>query len=177
MSRSQTLIRSKTTHLIASPDYQVSLTNLLSGRLKGRRLEVEGFIGPSFCLAIKKDDAQISRQSSVKTFTAGANFGFKVSYHIWNGISATLTPTFYFLQRFPNYDGFRTLSIGSFNMIQTVSLGVQYKIGKLSRNQEMKRRHQREKDARWNQRQTELLEKQQAKQEAKRAKRAKRNGY
>lgn len=119
----------------------------------------------------------LTKDDYEKSFTAGANFGFKVSYHIWNGISATFTPTIYFLHQYPNYDGFRTLSIGSFNMMQTVSLGVQYKIGKLSRNQEVKRSHQREKNAKWKQRQMELIEKQRAKQEAKQAKRAQKRGY
>lgn len=190
MPEPPTLIRSKTTYLIISPNYQISLTNLLAGRLVGRRLEVEGFIGPSFCIPVKKDDSDrvvyrrlpsmgewhLSKDDYEKSFTAGANLGFKISYHIWNGISATFTPTIYFLRNYPDYDGFRTLGIGGFKMMQTVSLGVQYKIGKLSRNQEVKRRHQREKDARWKQKQIELIEKQQAKQEAKRAKRAQKRG-
>ena len=177
------LLTSNSTHVITSLDYEISLTNLLAGRLVNRRIEVEGFIGPSVAFTLKKDKTATKGSSSAtelgymgksesnKNIYAGANAGLKISYHIWNGIYATLTPTIYVLSNFPAYSGFSTIGVSRLHFVQTLNLGVQYKIGRLSRNKEVQRRHQREKDAKWKARQIEKIEKAEAKQEAKRAKR------
>ena len=184
LSEDATLIQSSSSHILASLDYEISLTNLLAGRLVNRRLEVEGFIGPTVAFALKKNAGKQNYNSNLpsigakgtgssynKSIYAGGNVGLKISYHIWKGIFAVLTPTIYLLSDYPSYPGFSTVGMSRLHFTQTLNLGVQYKIGHLSLNKEVKRRRQRESDARWKARQIEKMEKEEAKQEEKRAKR------
>lgn len=174
--------------LLGSLNYEVSLTNLCSGRFHDRLFELEAFAGPAVGYMLKTDrtvnpmepmaegqHALFPAAQDEKKMMMGLDFGFKLSTHIWKGISVYLTPTMYFLNKKGGFEGLHTVSFGDMHLYQTINLGVQYKVGKLRRNPEMVKRIHLRQDRDWNNKQLEKerkwAEKQLKKQEERRAKR------
>lgn len=145
--------------VIASLDYQVSVTNLLSGILMNRWCELEAYVGPSaeYILSTSCSDG---RPYVNKGPLWGANAGLKLSKHIWNGISLVASPTIYFINgNAPQ--SVNTVSLSGNHFYQTFSLGVQYKIGSVRRNATKVRQAKLASDAKWAARQQRVMEKQQ----------------
>lgn len=173
--------------LFGSLNYEVSLTNLCSGRFLNRKLELEAFAGPAVGVILKTkasinpaepmdagEHLVSTNYEDSKSPMVGADLGFKLSMHIWKGISAFLTPTTYLLYKKDPIPGLNTVSLGDFHIYQTLNLGLQYKIGKLRRNQVVVRRIHRRQDHNWKVKQIEAehkyaekLAKMQAKRKAK----------
>lgn len=143
--------------LIGSLDYQVSLTNLLSGVLRHRWCELEAYAGPSVGCVVSAAGAP-SDYYTDKSMKWGFNGGLKLSKHIWNGISVVAMPTIYMLRSLYT-PGANTVSLSGFRMYQTLSLGVQYKIGSLHRNATKVRMQRLKSDKRWELKQQESLRK------------------
>lgn len=150
--------------IFGSLDYEISLTNLFAGRLVGRNLEVEGFLGPTAAIITHTKVGE-------DNLFYGGNAGLKISYHIWNGIYAVVTPQMYLINNLPHFRGLTTNGIGNLHLIQSMNIGVQYKIGKIRLNPEKVRRMNRERDSRWEKRQAKKLQQIEEKQAAKIAKR------
>lgn len=159
--------------LLGALNYEVSLTNLCSGRMKNGRVELEAFLGVA-AGNLFKTKMEIDNESSPinlkeKYWMYGGDFGLKLSVHIWNGISAFLTPTIYALRNKSGEKpvGLSTMSISNFGIYQTLNLGVQYKIGKLRRNPVVVRAIHRRKDGEWNAKQLRTIREEQQKHEEK----------
>lgn len=159
--------------LIGSLDYQVSLTNLLSGTLRHRWCELEAYAGPSLGCVMSTSGAPAGyfEDNSIKW---GFNGGLKLSKHIWNGISLVAMPTIYMLRGIYT-PGANTVSISGFRMYQTLSLGIQYKIGSLHRNATVVRMRKLRSDGRWERKQQE--EQRKAEQKLKRKNEKKQRKY
>jgi len=157
----------KTNSLIASLDYEVSLTNLLSGILKNRWCELEAFVGPSAEFVLDTKGAE--GYDAPKSPMWGANAGLKLSKHIWNGISVVAIPTLYFING-DTPKSMNTVDLWDNHFYQTFSIGVQYKIGSFRRNPVKVRAAKLRADRSWNVRQQEKLFKQQKKIEHRNAK-------
>lgn len=150
--------------LLASLDYELSLTNICSGRLRDRIFELEAFAGPTVGVAHKKwgDSSQL---------VIGGNAGLKLSAALWKGISLVLIPDLYLLHTGAySLPSANTMKMYKFSFMQTFSVGVQYKIGSLRLNPEHQRRKQRISDTRWRNRQIEKDRKAELKNEKKKAK-------
>ncbi len=175
--------------LIGALNYEVSLTNLCSGRLRGRKFELEGFIGPAIGYIVdqkatyagindysgKNVEAQYEKNKDVMI---GADAGLKLTTYLGKGFSVFFTPTIYLLNTKNELIGANTVGAGKFRLYETLNLGVQYKIGKfrLTPIKAKQRRLQRQKE--WTNKQIEKTrayqEKQQAKFDKRRAKYEKR---
>lgn len=143
--------------LIASLDYEVSVTNLLSGILRHRWCELEAFAGPSAGIT-SLFGSNPSSYYADKSIKWGFNGGVKLSKHIWNGISIVAMPTLYML-RSVYTPGVNTVNLSGFRYYQSLSLGVQYKIGSMHRNPtKMRLRHLRA-DSKWAEKQQKKIEK------------------
>lgn len=173
--------------LLASLNYEVSLTNLCSGRLRDRRFELEAFAGPAVGVILSTnasinpaepmadgDHILTASYKDNKKPMVGLDLGLKLSTHIWKGISVFLTPTVYMLHSKEDIRGLNTVSLGNFHLYQTLNVGVQYKIGKLRRNPEVVRRIHQRQDRDWKHKQlvqeqkyAEKLAEKQAKRKAK----------
>ena len=188
--------------LIGAVNYEVSLTNLCSGRIRSRKVELEGFIGPAvgFVVSQKTKYSGVfggdysakgySTSASIaenKKMMLGADAGLKLSAHIWNGISVFLTPTIYVLHTKDDLVGANTVGVGKFRLYETINLGVQYKLGKFSfnpvktknrrlRSEDNWRRKQIEKTRAWQDKQELKAEKRRAKNAMRRAKLRARQG-
>lgn len=165
--------------LIGALDYEVSLTNLCSGRLRNRKFELEAFVGPAVGYLVDKKATyagvnQYTAEQTVdghladnKNFMIGGNAGLKLTTSLGKGFSAFLTPTIYLLHTKQELVGANTVGIGKFRLYETINLGVQYKVGKFRLNPEKAKvrhqRHQRE----WTNKQIEKTHKWQEKQQAK----------
>lgn len=148
--------------LIASLDYQVSLTNLLSGTLRHRWCELEAYAGPSagFMLSYQGYPGSYYFDNSIKW---GFNGGLKLSKHIWNGISIVAMPTLYMLRSI-NTPGSNTVNLSGFRFYQSAAIGVQYKIGSVHRNAAKVRMKKLRNDNAWAERQQKKLQKAEQKQ-------------
>ena len=175
--------------LIGALNYEVSLTNLCSGRLRGRKFELEGFIGPAIGYIVdqkatyagindysgKNVEAQYEKNKDVMI---GADAGLKLTTYLGKGFSVFFTPTIYLLNTKNELIGANTVGAGKFRLYETLNLGVQYKIGKFRLNpiKSKERRLRRQKE--WTNKQIEKTrayqEKQQAKFDKRRAKYEKR---
>jgi hypothetical protein len=94
--------------LIGALNYEVSLTNLCSGRLRGRKFELQGFIGPAIGYIVdqkatyagindysgKNVEAQYEKNKDVMI---GADAGLKLTTYLGKGFSVFFTPTIYLL--------------------------------------------------------------------------------
>lgn len=164
--------------LIGSLNYEVSLTNLCSGRLRGRKFELEGFLGPAvgYLVEQKATYAGINdytgrnvqaKLKENKNVMIGANAGLKLTAYVGKGFSIFLTPTIYLLNTKNDLVGANTVGIGKFRFYETINLGVQYKVGKFRLNPEKSKarrlRHQRE----WSNKQIEKTRAWQEKQQKK----------
>lgn len=145
--------------VIGSIDYQVSLTNLLSGILMKRWCELEAYIGPSaqyvFTTSGYPDDEFVDRGPMF-----GGNVGLKLSKHIWNGLSLVVSPTIY-LMRGTKPASVNTTAISRLYYYQTFGIGVQYKIGSVHRNPAKVRQAKVAADVRWAEKQQRKMDKQQ----------------
>lgn len=155
-------------NVFAALDYSISLSNLCTGRIRERRFELEAFAGPA--LGFMGGGTQNERSKPM----AGANLGFKLSAHIWNGISAFITPTAYLLYSKNDIPGANTLNIDGMRFYQTLNVGIQYKVGKLRFNPIVTKYKRIDSDRNWKKRQeaaerkyAERLEKIQEKRRAK----------
>lgn len=148
--------------LIASLDYEISVTNFLSGILRHRWCELEAFAGPSVGYVVSRKGFPSSYYPD-NGLKWGFNGGFKLSKHIWNGISFVVMPEVYFLRNL-NMTGITTVGINGFNFFQTVNFGLQYKIGSVHRNAARVRTQQLQSDSRWAERQQKSIRKAEAKQ-------------
>lgn len=148
--------------LVGNLNYEVSVTNLLSGILRHRWCELEAFVGPSIAYVVNRKGFPSSYipDNGVKW---GFNGGFKLSKHIWNGISFVVLPELYFFKNL-NMPGITTVGINGFKMYQSINLGLQYKIGSVHRNAAKVRQQQLHSDSRWAARQQKTLEKAEMKQ-------------
>ena len=155
-----------TNSAIASVDYEVSLTNLLSGILHNRWCELEAFVGPSaeFTFSIKGAEGYGKPTSPMW----GANGGLKLSKHIWNGISVVATPTLYLIHG-ATPRSMNTVNAWGNHYYQTFSIGLQYKLGSIHRNPAKVRAAKLRADHNWNERQQKAIQKQQRKQERRNA--------
>ena len=175
--------------LIGALNYEVSLTNLCSGRLRGRKFELEGFIGPAVGYLVDQKTtyagindytgrdvrATITKNKDVMI---GADAGLKLSAYVGKGFSVFFTPTIYLLNTKNELVSSNTVGAGKFRLYETLNLGVQYKVGKFRLNPEKSKvrrlRHQRE----WTNKQIEKTrawqDKQQRKADKRRAKYEKR---
>ncbi len=127
--------------LLASLDYEVSLTNLASGRFHNRPFELEGYVGPTMGIRLSTGNGD--------KCSYGFNVGLKLAREVWRGISVFASPTVYFLNSSDGMEDVKTVHIGGMQMMQTLSIGVQYKIGSLHRNAEVLRRRRADADKRW----------------------------
>ncbi len=157
---------------VGALNYEINVTNLCSGRFKERRIELEAFagfaMGKLYKTKMEYDGMQpISIDEKFGMF--GGDFGLKLSAHIWNGISAYLTPTIYALRNKNKavVRGFSTMSIADFGLYQTINVGVQYKIGSLHRNALVVREIHRKQDRTWNSKQLETIREEQRKHDEK----------
>lgn len=157
MSYSNEMLALQHDLLIGSLDYEVSVTNLLSGILRHRWCELEAFAGPSIGKVMNTGGIQSSYyvDDSMKW---GFNGGLKLSKHVWNGISVVAMPTIY-MMRGVYTPGVNTVNLNGFRMYQTLSLGVQYKIGALRRNATRARMQRLRSDSNWENKQQERLRK------------------
>lgn len=156
--------------VVASLDYEVSVTNLLSGILKHRWCELEAFAGPSVEFLVNTTGLP-SGVYVDKGPLWGANAGLKLSKHIWNGISVVATPTFYFISGNKPHS-VNTVALNfknTYYYYQAFSLGVQYKIGSLRRNATKVRMSRLRSDAKWAARQQQQIDKEQRKLDRKNA--------
>lgn len=149
-------------------NYEANLTNLCSGRFHNRRFDLEVYGGPA--LGFRTGDNFTLVNSSVKPAYSepdgyekktmiGFDAGLKLTSQIGKGFSIFLSPTLYFMGNALSIPGTTTVGSGSMRMFETINLGVQYKIGKLRRNQEAVRRQRRQRDHDWNARQKQLEQK------------------
>lgn len=151
--------------LITSLDYELSITNFLSGILRHRWCELEAFAGPSAGFVLNRSGypANYYNDNSIKW---GFNGGLKLSKHIWNGISIVAMPTLYMLRDYSS-PGANTVNLSGFKYFQTLTLGVQYKIGSLHRNATKVRIGKLRADGRWAEQQQKSLQKANEKQQRK----------
>ena len=152
--------------LFTALNYQVSLTNLCSGRLHNRQFELEVYGGPAIGFRLG-DSRSIASPVAVDGATStlrpaedyekktlfGLDVGMKLSTQVWKGISITLSPTVYLMGSTTSIPGGYTVGNGKMHLYETINLGVQYKIGKLRRNPELLRKKRQQSDARWKARQ------------------------
>lgn len=144
--------------LLTALNYQVNLTTLCSGRYQNRRFELEAFGGPA--MGFRTGDSYtpaFSAQSMVyspegryeKKTMAGFDAGIKLTSQVGKGFTLFLCPTVYFMGNATSIPGTVTVGQGSMRMFETMNLGIQYKIGKLRRNQETVRRQRMKTDRNW----------------------------
>ncbi len=141
-------------------NYSVNLTNLCSGRFHSRAFELDGFIGPAVGLPLDGGSTMY-----------GFDLGLKLSANVWKGLSAFLTPTVYFVGKEGSLPGISTMRLGSLQSMQTLTLGVQYKLGKSRHDYESARRKRMEKDQRWERRQKKVEAERKQKSEERRQRR------
>lgn len=157
--------------VVASLDYQVSLTNLLSGRLLKRRFELEAFTGPSLGMILNRTatispderlkdghSAEPNFSDLKKKFNWGWNAGLKLTMPIAKGFSVVAVPTLYMLDR-PELPGIHTVGIGEFRLFETIDIGVQYKLGSLKRNPNKLRIAKARRDKSWTDKQAKRISK------------------
>ena len=139
-------------------NYEANLTNLCSGRFHNRRFELEVYGGPALGFRTGDTYTQVNSSTSVlrtpadryeKKTMVGFDAGLKLTSQIGKGLSIFLSPTVYFMGNALTIPGTTTVGSGSMRMFETLNLGVQYKIGKLRRNQETVRRQRRQHDREW----------------------------
>lgn len=145
--------------VIASLDYEVSVTNLLSGILRHRWCELEAFAGPSAEFAISSKGCNETEDTKKVNF--GGNFGLKLSKHIWNGISLVATPTVYFME--DELESVNGVHMFGCRFYQTLNVGVQYKLGSIHRNATKVRMAKLRSNSRWAQKQQKKLQKEEQK--------------
>lgn len=152
--------------LFTALNYQVSLTNLCSGRLHNRQFELEVYGGPAIGFRLG-DSRSIASPVAVDGTTStlrpaedyekktlfGLDVGMKLSTQVWKGISITLSPTVYLMGSTTSIPGGYTVGNGKMHLYETINLGVQYKIGRLRCNPELLRKKRQQSDARWKARQ------------------------
>ncbi|MBO7052344.1 MAG: hypothetical protein J6W24_06745 [Prevotella sp.] len=175
--------------LIGALNYEVSLTNLCSGRLRGRKFELEGFIGPAvgYLVDQKATYAGINDYtgSDVKAnlvknddVMIGADAGLKLTTYVGKGFSIFFTPTIYLLNTKNELISSNTVGAGKFRLYETLNLGVQYKVGKFRLNPEKAKVRRLRRQKEWTNKQIEKTrawqDKQQLKQEKRRARYEKR---
>lgn len=132
--------------IIPSLNYEVSLTNLCSGRYVNSRIELEAFAGVAAGIVYRP----VANENSV---LMGIDGGLKLSAYIWKGISAFITPTVYFLHNKQKIANLNTESVAGFRLYQTLNVGLQYKIGKLRINPTFMKRFNIRQDKSWAKRQ------------------------
>lgn len=140
--------------VIASLNYEVSVTNLLSGILRHRWCELEAFVGPSAEFIINSKNC--TQNPDAKDYNFGGNFGLKLSKHIWNGISLVATPTVYFLGG--DIESVNAVKMMGCRFYQTLNLGIQYKLGSVRRNATKVRMAKLRSDAKWAKKQQHKLQ-------------------
>lgn len=152
--------------LFAALNYQVSLTNLCSGRLHNRRFELEAFAGPALGFRLNDSYSPVSDAvyanagqpvtpdvSNGKKPLFGLDAGLKLSAEVWKGISVFLTPTLYYVGGTSTMPGGNTVGGGKMHLYETLNIGVQYKIGRLRRSPEVLRSRRMQRDSEWKARQ------------------------
>ncbi len=131
----------QTTDLVSltSLDYEISLTNLCSGRKRYRTFDLEAYAGPTFGWVFNSKETLNSAETvptenhtlippsnDFRQTMWGMNVGLKLSSEIFKGFSFVVMPTMYMLngQNLEN-----SLSLGDFHLCQSINIGLQYKIG------------------------------------------------
>ncbi len=149
--------------LFTSLNYEVSLTNLTSGRFLDRPFELEAYIGPAIGWRVKtyhsvlrgqadesmRSELSAERDADAKKLFYGFDVGMKLSYNLGSGFTAFFSPTLYLMDSKASLRGVNTVGIGDLHMYQSLNLGVQYKIGSLHRNPEVMRRKHAAADRKW----------------------------
>lgn len=144
--------------LFTALNYEVNLTNLCSGRYHDRRFELEAYAGPAMGFrtgdrySLASSATQVTRFNPAhypKKTMAGFDIGMKLTSQIGKGFALFLSPTVYFMGNALTIPGTTTIGEGSMRMFETITLGVQYKIGKLRRNPETVRRQRMKTDHEW----------------------------
>lgn len=145
--------------LVTALNYQVSLTNLCSGRINNRRFELEAYAGPVIAFTTKESLSPVTGTAASapeaidsKKSRMGFDIGLKLSTNVWKGLSVFMSPTVYMLGG-TSLPGCSTAGMGGMSMYETLNLGVQYKIGHLRRNHERLRQRRMARDRDWRDRQ------------------------
>lgn len=120
-----------------SIDYKLSLTNLMSGYVPGRRCDLDFLVGPCAALRMGESDEMAAEEHATggnervivdaKSFDAywGLNAGFNLKCRVSNHIGIFAMPMFYY---FKGNEIFDTKALTFDNTVLfTVNLGVQYK--------------------------------------------------
>lgn len=114
------VLMTSSTLLVAALDYQINLTNLLSGRLADRNFALEAYLGPAIGTIVRG-----AKNPERQNRFVGVNLGFKLSVPVSNGLTAVLQPNFYSLQNavLPTAN---PVGLGNkFQLYQDVTVGVQ----------------------------------------------------
>ena len=126
---------------LASLSYDVNLTSLFSGHKNSRTFESEFFFGPTFAYAFDDngtlDSSNPLKEGESKAWyvgdainkktTFGGHFGFKIMGNVTDCISIVLTPTVYVIKDL-SLRGAESGTLGNkLSLMETLSLGVQYR--------------------------------------------------
>lgn len=150
--------------LFTALNYEVNLTTLCSGRYHNRRFELEAYGGPalgfrtgdSYSLASSAQGNAYSPEKRYEKKTmVGFDAGVKLTSQIGKGFALFISPTLYFMGNATTIPGTTTVGQSTMRMFETLNLGVQYKIGKLRRNQETVRKQRMKTDRNWTAKQKE----------------------
>lgn len=117
------ILRRKSDLLVAALDYQLNLTNLLSGRFRNRTFSLEMFLGPAYATVVSGAKAEGNKKGFI-----GGNLGMKLSVPVCNGLTAILQPNFYALNKavLPTAN---PIGIGDeLQLYQNVSAGLQFDV-------------------------------------------------
>lgn len=115
--------------LVTSLNYELNLTNLLSGRFRDRTFQLELFAGVAAGKVISGSKGQTS-------LFPGLDAGLKVSVPVWKGLSVVAMPTMYILSK-SQLPGTNTVGLSdNMKIYQTLNIGVQCDLNMFKRNPE-----------------------------------------
>lgn len=151
---------------VASLNYQLNLTNLLSGRFSKRAVNLELFAGPAV-------GTVVSGSRGEKNMFPGIDVGLKLSAPVWKGISVVAMPTFYVLAN-SQLPGTNTVGISDkLKIYQTLNIGVQCNADMFKRNKEKLRAKRIKSNLEWAEKQRKAIQEYETKRKARIAKRHK----